>query len=296
MFRQIKYFQAIVRCKNFTQAAEESYISQSAISQQIQALEKKLGVKLLKREKRSFSLTSAGEFFYKKSLMLTNDLEQICAQTTRIGNGIKYDFSIGYPKYYRGRELPQAIAGFQKKYPNITMQTINGTHEELYKDLRTNKADIIINDLRRALSTKYFNYYLTRVAFFAEFTTQNQLSKLTSINIEDLKNIPCIIIADNEDAQEENFYREYLGVKSDFLLADSIEQAHMMVVSGKGFFPVESILEPAIDNSVICHIPILLRGKPIYHEYYAFWRRPSAKEYIEKFATYLKEFFSVIDK
>lgn len=44
MMRQIKYFQVVVRCKSFSEAAEECFISQSAISQQIQALEKELGV------------------------------------------------------------------------------------------------------------------------------------------------------------------------------------------------------------------------------------------------------------
>ena len=59
MIKQIKYFQAIVRHQSFTKAAEECYISQSAISQQIQALEKELGIQLLKREKRKIKLTEA---------------------------------------------------------------------------------------------------------------------------------------------------------------------------------------------------------------------------------------------
>lgn len=54
MIKQIKYFQAVVRCNSFTEAAEECFISQSAISQQIQALENELGVKLLNRENRKF--------------------------------------------------------------------------------------------------------------------------------------------------------------------------------------------------------------------------------------------------
>ena len=55
MLKQIKYFQAVVRCNSFSEAAEQCYISQSAISQQVQALERELGVTLLKRENRRFS-------------------------------------------------------------------------------------------------------------------------------------------------------------------------------------------------------------------------------------------------
>ena len=78
MMKQMKYFQAVVRCKSFTKAAEECFISQSAISQQIRALENELGVKLLIRRNRSFSLTPAGEYFYQKSLVLISDYERIC--------------------------------------------------------------------------------------------------------------------------------------------------------------------------------------------------------------------------
>ena len=44
MLRQLKYFQSVVRRNSFSAAAEENFISQSAVSQQIQALERELGL------------------------------------------------------------------------------------------------------------------------------------------------------------------------------------------------------------------------------------------------------------
>ena len=56
LFRQMKYFAAVVECSSFTEAAERCYISQSAISQQIRSLEKELGVDLiLNDQRRAFS-------------------------------------------------------------------------------------------------------------------------------------------------------------------------------------------------------------------------------------------------
>ena len=57
MIHQIKYFQAVIRNNSFSKAAEECHISQSAISQQIQALEHELGFSLLGRKNRKFMLT-----------------------------------------------------------------------------------------------------------------------------------------------------------------------------------------------------------------------------------------------
>ena len=67
MIRQLKYFQAVVRNNSFSEAAEECHISQSAISQQVQALERELGVDLLERKKRKFAITPTGEYVYKKA-------------------------------------------------------------------------------------------------------------------------------------------------------------------------------------------------------------------------------------
>ena len=77
LLRQIKYFVTVVDCNSFTEAAEQLFISQSAISQQIQALERELGFPLLERKNRTFALTPAGEYVYQKSLLLTADYERM---------------------------------------------------------------------------------------------------------------------------------------------------------------------------------------------------------------------------
>ena len=66
MLKQLKYFQSVVRLNSFSEAAEEKFISQSAISQQVQALERELGFRLLERKNRSFTLTPAGAYLSEK--------------------------------------------------------------------------------------------------------------------------------------------------------------------------------------------------------------------------------------
>lgn len=57
---QLKYFQAMAKCRHFTQAAEEMAVSQSALSRSIQKLEQELGVTLFERHGRTSDLTEAG--------------------------------------------------------------------------------------------------------------------------------------------------------------------------------------------------------------------------------------------
>lgn len=95
MLRQLKYFQSVVRLNSFSEAAEENFISQSAISQQIQSLERELGFKLIERKNRSFTLTPAGDYFYRKSLVLTADYERMCSEASRIAKGDRRNSGLG---------------------------------------------------------------------------------------------------------------------------------------------------------------------------------------------------------
>ena len=291
MIKQMKYFQAVVRLRSFTKAAEECFISQSAISQQLQALEKEIGVKLIERERRKFTLTEAGEYFYRKSLVIVSDFERLRAETLRLAEGAKKELAVGFLRHYRGKELKAVLPKFQAQHADIELTLISGAHEELYEGLKSGRIDVAISDLRRAPSDEYVNFYLTRGYLYAEIPAKSPLASLQSITMEDLKNTPAVIIASNANLNDEEvFFREYLGTKSDFLTAENLDTAHLMVAAGKGYFPIEFNAPPKNAEN-ICYIPIIRRGEQIYREYYAFWRADTLKEYIEPFAAMLKEEF-----
>ncbi len=293
MIKRMKYFQAVVRFQNFTKAAEECYISQSAISQQIQSLEKELGVRLILREGRKISLTAAGDYFYRKSLVLVSDFERLCAETTRLDKGVEHELVIGYLRHSGGAELQETIAEFNSKHPEVFLQLLIGTHEELYENLREGKADIVINDLRRKPSEQYVNYFLAESYFFAELSANNPLARLETITTDDLKNTPAIIIApEGQRYNEELFYREYLGVKGDFIFAENLQEVHLLVTANKGYFPNDFYNSPA-PSKVVNYVPIIHSGNQFRRKYYAFWRAGSHKKYLEDFAEMLKKKFSL---
>ena len=85
LLKQMKYFITVVDCHSFTEAAEQCYISQSAISQQIKSLEKELGIRLFEGNKRQFSLTPAGEYFYRHGKVILDEIEDFKEETIRRG-------------------------------------------------------------------------------------------------------------------------------------------------------------------------------------------------------------------
>lgn len=96
LLKQLKYFISIVEKGNFTEAAEKNYISQSAISQQIQSLENELGYKLLIREKRTFTLTPAVKYIYHQSKNIIENIEDMQEKAKFIANTKNYSIKIGY--------------------------------------------------------------------------------------------------------------------------------------------------------------------------------------------------------
>ncbi len=127
MLKQLRYFQSVVRLNSFSAAAEENYISQSAISQQIQALERELGFPLLERNNRSFTLTPAGAYFYQKSLILTADYARMCREAAKIAKGDRASLKIGYLRCYAGAEFRLALEVFSEKHPEVEVSVIYGT-------------------------------------------------------------------------------------------------------------------------------------------------------------------------
>jgi DNA-binding transcriptional LysR family regulator len=292
MLKQIKYFQSVVRCESFTEVAEQNFISQSAISQQIQALENELGVTLLERKNRKFTLTPAGEYFYKKSLVLTDDFEKLCRETVHIAQKDEVALRIGYLKCYSGLEFQQAVSEFSTKYPDVPISIINGNHEDLYDALRLGRVDLILNDQRRAFSDEYVNCILGTSECFIEVAGSNPVAIKESVEVQELKNMPCILVASaGQQENEQKYYHDIVGIQGEFIFAENLEEARMLVVGGKGFMPVEGLESSMQFGITLRRIPLLRGGKPIRRNYCAFWKADNSGYYIEGFAEILKSKF-----
>ena len=292
LLRQIEYLQAVIENGNFYIAAEQCNVSQSAISQQIKKLEDELGVKLLERHNRTFSLTPAGEHFYKKSLVITADIGQMIRETKRIADKNNAVLRIGYYKGYHGNELSEAVAIFSEKYPTVDVQITVGSHEELYHAMENNSVDLALNDQRRAFSDAYNNKILAESKIYIEMSTKNPLSKLSSVEASDLKNTPCILII-NPAAQkeEQEYYESIIGLHGEFIFADTMQEARLKLITGQGYMPVDVIGEQAWFDTSVCRIPLCRNSEVIKKVYCAFWKKDNSGYYIEDFAEILSSCF-----
>lgn len=288
LFRQMKYFIAVVEARSFTGASYALEISQSAVSQQIKALEEDLGVPLLVRQNRTFSLTPAGEYFYRHGKELLQEIEAFQKETRRLGEDQELQLRLGYLNNYCGSELYETIAAFSAQYPEVTIHIFNGTHEDLYEQLRNKKADMVLNDQRRAFSDTYVNDIVTTGVLFAEISRQNPLSQEDHLSLEALKRIPCILVASAEQEQAEGaYYADTLGFAENFLFARTLEDARLLVASNRGYLPLETFNTTAPSGTASVRLPLYKEGKPLLRHYCLFWRKTNSTYYVEEFASLL---------
>lgn len=81
--KQLRSFVEVARLRQFTEAANRVHLSQPAVSTQIRALERELGVDLLERTTKRVTLTEKGELFYSYALRML-ELEQTALEKLRL--------------------------------------------------------------------------------------------------------------------------------------------------------------------------------------------------------------------
>lgn len=280
-----------MRNNSFSEAAEECHISQSAISQQIKALEAELGFALLERHNRKFRLTPAGRHFYQKSQVLLADYDQLCREAARLARGEQTVLRIGCLRGYAGPEPARALAEFAADCPTVAVRLLCGNHEELFTLLRTGGADLVFNDQRRAFSQEYVNLVLASPGLCVEVPAGSGLAARPALTAEELKPLPCILVAPGDQWEtEQDYYRTVIGLTGDFLRAESLEQARLLVAAGQGYLPVEGpARHPGAGESRV--VPLYRDEAPVTRRYCLFWKKTNDSYSIRTFARMLQRQF-----
>ena len=137
-----RVFQEVARMGNISAAAQNLYISQSAVSQSIKQLEEQLQVRLFSRSTRGVVLTSEGKMlldYVSHGLGLIQCGEEKLAQSRQLLTG---ELIIGASDTVTSQFLLPHLDSFHKKYPNIHIQIISGRSHKVLGLLRSGKVDV----------------------------------------------------------------------------------------------------------------------------------------------------------
>lgn len=190
-FTQIYLFNYVVEMMSFTKAAEHLKLSKSYVSQQIAALEKTLGVKLLERTTRHIAPTFAGTQLYEHSRRIVQELNNAEQTIAGLQNKPEGQLRITAPSAFAAHILAPALPQFLDRYPEIDLKIIT-TGVEL--DLLKEKIDIAIRLTHNPPEdrvAKLLGYYQLQVCATPRFLkNRNEIKQPHNISEH-----PCLVYA-----------------------------------------------------------------------------------------------------
>ncbi len=149
--RHIRYFLALASHQNFTRAAAELHIVQSALSQQIKKLEQDFNVQLFRRDSGGVNLTAAGEAFLPVARRIMAEVGQAVVTLRKFSAEGDVDGSVNFGLMHvlglGAIDVPELLGSFASDWPDVNVMVNEGTTENLLGLLRQGKIDAAVIDM-----------------------------------------------------------------------------------------------------------------------------------------------------
>ena len=141
-FPQLTHFLAVARAGNFTRAAEQLGLSQSALSRSIQKLERAIGQPLFERQPRGVALTEIGTFFMVRGNQIQELVEDTFAEVTEAGNRGRIRLAV-IPTIAPFL-LPDVLRQFGRQHPDVKIQVQEDTTQNIVRLCKHGEVDLAI--------------------------------------------------------------------------------------------------------------------------------------------------------
>ncbi len=124
--RQLRYFLAVAEYRHFTRAAEASFVSQPALSQQIQALERELGTPLFDRLTTGAELTTAGQVLRSYAERILREVDNAKVAVEEVTGTVRGELSVSAVHTANLALVVEVLARFRRQHPKVAVRI----HEE----------------------------------------------------------------------------------------------------------------------------------------------------------------------
>lgn len=196
--KQLEYFIAVADNLNFTKAAEKFYISQTAMSLQIKALEETLKVELFNRNNRKVTLTPKGAIFYKEALHILDHINAAINDLSNVSSDSIGSLKLGFIKDFYPTNVSTYIENFNIKFPKVDISLVDGINETLYEQLYHGDLDLLFNiDFNYEDYSKFSYKTLNKEPLFLIVNKKHYLANEKEVSLANLKNLDIISLDRN---------------------------------------------------------------------------------------------------
>lgn len=123
--------QTLYEQKNITNAARTLYISQPALTNRLQQMEKSFGVQIVNRGRRGVQFTPQGEYLAKCATNMIHQMQRIKENVLNMENNMTGTLRLGVSTFFTDYKLPGLLKLFKEKYPNIEFKVVTAWSSDI---------------------------------------------------------------------------------------------------------------------------------------------------------------------
>lgn len=255
--RVLKYFLAVAREQNISNASEVLHITQPTLSRQLKDLEDEIGTTLFIRGKRKITLTEDGILFRKRAEEIIDLVDKTESEFTNLSDNVSGEIFIGGGETLGMNFIADILNKLHQDYPNIRYNIFSGNGDDVCEKLDNGLLDFGVL-LEPIDITKYsylkLPYYDTWGLLMKK---DSELAKHDVINPKDLINKPLIYSRQN---LVKNILSNWIGTDYENLNVvgsyNLIFNAALMVKAGLGYALCFDKLIDTTANQDLCFRPL----------------------------------------
>lgn len=296
--RVLRYFLAIAREGNITNAANILHVTQPTLSRQLRDLEESLGQKLFIRKSHRVVLTAEGVFLRKKAEEIVALVDKTEAAFTSMEESVIGNVYIGGGETAAMKLLAEAVKELHQEYPQIQYHLYSGNAEDVTD--RLDKGLLDFGVLIEPVDVSKYDYAAVpaKDRWGVVMRKDSPLAGKTAIVREDLLTVPLLVSRQViQQTGEENEFIKWFSHKFDTLnivaTYNLVYNAAVMVEAGLGYAVTLDHLVGEGEHSELCFRPL---APALESGLLVVWKKnqlfpPSAELFLKK----MKEAFAQYD-
>lgn len=291
---QLRYFVAAAESKSFTKAADQYYISQTAITQQIRVLEEILGVMLFDRSSRPITLTPAGVTFLSDARAILERVDHAVNRVQEASVGMVGNLRIGYTKGFERSNLSNTLRKFHAEYPNVLISCYRRNTDFLAAGLLKDEFDIIFTwDSTELVKNEAVECHLVEASpLMVAVYGSHRFAQRTALRRRELRNERILFMTPSstgESVGDLRFYEKYeeAGYQPNILFrSNDVESILMMIAAEEGISILPAYVTQKLVNAEnLVFVPLLGKGEVV--EIIAAWKKGTGNALLQGFTELL---------
>lgn len=196
--RHLRTIVAVAEHHSLTKAADQLYLTQSAVSQQIRRLENELGVEVFRRTSRSVELTSEGRVILAYAQRVLAEVDGMHSELEEITGLLAGELRIGGVYPTGPYDLFGMLADFRAEYPGVAIHMVEDTQDDLLAALGSDELDCAFTALDPdALGNEYAATLIWEDEFVVALPVDHPLCAKPRVTLEEIAKEDLIAYREN---------------------------------------------------------------------------------------------------